>query len=205
VIAVAAPDAEVEADRTSDKDGVALGEGAGVAVEVTARFAVAAEFVEPCVLVSAPAAIVLAYVLADVLVTATEIVHDEFTAKLPPANPIAAAPAVAVSVALAQVVEAFAGDATFTPAGNVSVSAMPPSAAASELVFAIVINSCEVPDVEMEAGVNVCESPTLGAAVSVSEALAAVWFGSPPMISPFAGTVFTIAPGPPLDEAITAT
>jgi hypothetical protein len=92
-IRVPEPDVDDDADKTSVKAGVDDGLGVGDAVAVTARLAVAARFVAPWVVVSAPAARVLACVLAAELVTLTLIVHEAFTARLPAESATAPAPA----------------------------------------------------------------------------------------------------------------
>jgi hypothetical protein len=108
-------------------------------------------------------------------------------------------------VPLPHVVEAPGADPTVTPAGNVSVSVIPVSGAASVPESPMVISSCATPFAVMETGVNACESVTLGAAVSITTAVAAAAFCSPPIVSASGAMLLETVPGAAVDAAVTWT
>ena len=89
-------------------------------------------------------------------------------ARLPPLSDTLVAPGVAVTVP-PHVVDAFGVDATVTPAGKLSVSAMPVSATAPTAVFGMVIVSVDVLPVVNVAGEN--DLVMLDGAVTVRSAV----------------------------------
>ena len=114
--------------------------GAGITVSVALA---GAELLAPCVVESAPAGIVFAYVPALPLVTFTVMMHVAAGPRLPADRARLLPPAAAVTVPLPHVVDALGAAAIATPGGSESVSDMPVSAIAPGPVFATVTVSCE--------------------------------------------------------------
>ena len=188
IVSVEVPFAEIEPGANA-LESVTFGARTTVSTALAA-----APLVAPCVLVSAPAGMVLVYAPTTELVTFTVIVQVADAPTLPPLSATLEPPAVAETLPLPHVVEAFGVAAMATFAGRASASAMPRSATAPLAVLATVIVSVETPVGAIVAGLKALLSVTFGTE-TVSVAVAGVLLVAPcALVTAFAGIVLTWLP-----------